>query len=146
MNVGQICSRDVDLVEMEESVRDAARRMLERQVGTLLAVDAAERPIGLITDRDLAIRVLATGKDPAATPVRDVVTAPLRTVREDASVVDAVAAMRAGACRRLPVVDAAGKLAGIVSLDDVISTFAEELAAIARLLEREAPHPAANPR
>jgi len=141
MNVGQICSRDVDLVELDESARDAARRMLERQVGTLVVLDKSERPAGIVTDRDLALRVIAAGKAAEATPVGDIVSAPVRSIVEGASLDDAIAMFRDGACRRLPVVDATGRMVGIVSLDDVLETFAEELRRIACLLEREAPHP-----
>jgi len=142
MSVGRICLRDVDLAEVGESALDAARRMRERRVGTLLVLNDAERPIGLVTDRDLALRVLAAGRDPATTPVGDVMTPDPRVVSEETRIEDALSLMRSGSVRRLPVVDRQGKLVGILSLDDVLALLAEEFALIGGLLERVTPHPA----
>ena len=141
MNVGDMCCRDVDLVDLDETAADAARRMLKRNVGTLVALDAEGRPIGLVTDRDLVIRVLAADKTPSRSAMRDVLSAPVRTLPEDAGIDKAVALFRAGSCRRIPVVDAGGKVVGILSLDDVLVLLAEQLGLIAGLVEREAPHP-----
>jgi len=140
LNVGTICSRDVDLVDPDETAREAARRMQARGVGTLLVLDAARKPCGIVTDRDLAVRVLAEGKDPATTCVRDVLSAPVHVVTEGATLDDAVRKMRGARCRRLAVVGGGGELVGIVSLDDVLSIVAEQLRAVAGLLESEAPH------
>jgi signal-transduction protein with cAMP-binding, CBS, and nucleotidyltransferase domain len=68
MSVGRICIREVDTVGPKESALDAARRMRERQVGTLVVVDGRARPMGLITDRDIAMRVVAGGCEGARTP------------------------------------------------------------------------------
>jgi CBS-domain-containing membrane protein len=73
--------------------------------------------------------------------MRDVLSAPVRTLPEDAGIDKAVALFRAGSCRRIPVVDAGGKVVGILSLDDVLVLLAEQLGLIAGLVEREAPHP-----
>ncbi|MBX6313776.1 MAG: CBS domain-containing protein, partial [Isosphaeraceae bacterium] len=67
MSVGRICTRYVDLADAKETVQAAARRMLERKVGTLVILDAAKVPVGLLTDRDLVLRVLAQGKGPRPT-------------------------------------------------------------------------------
>jgi CBS domain-containing protein len=67
MPAGRICPREVDLAEPGESVPEATRRVRERRVGTLVIVDDAGRPVGLLTDRDLALRVVAAGGDPRAT-------------------------------------------------------------------------------
>ena len=68
MSVGRICTRYVDLADPEETVQAAARRMLERKVGTVVILDPAKRPVGLLTDRDLVLRVLAQGQDPRRPP------------------------------------------------------------------------------
>lgn len=140
LDVGKICSRDVDLVDTDESAYAAAKRMQARGVGTLVAVDAERRPCGIVTDRDLVIRVLATNRDPETTWVRDLLSAPVHQVSTDAALEDAVRAMRRAHCRRLVVVDAEHRLAGIVSLDDVLAIMAEQMHAVAALLESEAPH------
>ena len=140
LNVGKICSRDVDLAQSDESVHDLAKRMLTRRVGTLVVVDDEHHPTGIVTDRDLVLRVLATAKDPETAWARDVVTSPVHVVHENGSLEDAVRTMRAERCRRLVVVGAGGKLVGIVSLDDVLAILAEQMRGVAALLESEAPH------
>ena len=80
MSVGQICQREVDLVEVGETVRVAAHRMGSRNVGSLVVVDRARRPIGVVTDRDLTLRVLARDFDPRETLVGEVMTAKPRTI------------------------------------------------------------------
>jgi CBS domain-containing protein len=140
MSVGRICIRDVDTVGPNESAFDAARRMRERQVGTLVVVDDQARPMGLITDRDIAMRVVAAGCEGARTPVIDVMTPMPTAVLEDTSLESALGHMRIGRMRRLPVVNGAGTLVGIITLDDVLALLAEEFSLIGGLLEREAPH------
>ena len=140
LDVGKICCRDVDLVEIGESAYTAAKRMEARGVGTLVALDDSRRPCGIVTDRDLVTRVLATSRDPETTWVRDLVSVPVHEVREDTSLEDTVRAMRSAHCRRLAVVDAQRRLVGIVSLDDVLANMAEQMHAVAALLESEAPH------
>ncbi|MBV8268802.1 MAG: CBS domain-containing protein, partial [Planctomycetaceae bacterium] len=139
MSVGRICTRYVDLADPEETVQAAARRMLERKVGTLVILDQAKRPVGLLTDRDLVLRVLALGQDPRQTSVGEVMTKEPKTVTEGTPIEQALALMRSGACRRLPVVAGDGTLVGLVSLDDILSLLAEELREVGTLVEREMP-------
>jgi CBS domain-containing protein len=143
MSVGRICLRDVDIAEGGESVLEVARRMRDRLVGTIVVVDGEGRPVGLVTDRDLTVRVLADGKDPRTTRVEAAMTREPKVVSEETPIEAALARMRAGAFRRLPVVNRDGKLVGILSLDDVLALLAEEFGQIGALLERETPHPAA---
>jgi CBS domain-containing protein len=139
MSVGRICQREVDLVDGDETAQEAARRMRERGVGTLVVLDAAKRPLGIVTDRDLALRIVADAKDPTQTPIAAVMVRMPRTIAQDAPIESALALMKAGPYRRLPVVDENGALCGIVSLDDVLQLLAEELALIGKLVEREEP-------
>ena len=139
MSVGRICNRDVDTAHYDEAVLDSARRMRDRQVGTVIVVDDM-RPVGILTDRDLTVRVLAGGLDPQATRVSEVMTPSPTTIGEDESIETAVGYMRAGRFRRLPVVGRDGRVVGILALDDVLELVAEELADIGQLLKREAPH------
>lgn len=138
MTVGRICSREVDLVEPDETVHAAAQRMLQRNVGTLVVVDEARRPVGIVTDRDLTLRVLAKGLDDA-TLVDEVMTPLPQTIRLDAPIARALAAMRAANVRRLPVVDPEDSLIGILSLDDVLLATIEELVAVGGIIEGEGP-------
>jgi CBS domain-containing protein len=139
MSVGRICIRDVYLARREESVCEAARRMEQQGVGMLLVLDDTRRPIGLVTDRDLAIRVVAAGRDPRRVTVDAVMTMHPHTVSESTPIETALSLMRSGAFRRLPVVDEEGRLAGVVTLDDVFALLTEEFASIRELLERTAP-------
>ncbi len=146
MSVGRICTRYVDLADPEETVQAAARRMLERKVGTLVILDPAKRPVGLLTDRDLVLRGLAQGKDPRQTSVGEVMTTEPKTVTEGTPIEQALALMRSGAFRRLPVVGGDGTLVGLVSLDDILSLLAEELREVGTLVEREMPSGTENTR
>ncbi|HXJ37588.1 MAG TPA: CBS domain-containing protein [Candidatus Eisenbacteria bacterium] len=139
MTVNDLCRRDVDTVTYDQSALDAARCMRDRQVGSVVVVDA-HRPVGILTDRDLTVRVLAAGLDPGTTRVSEVMTPSPTTVREDVTIVDAVGAMRAGRFRRLPVIRSNGHLVGILALDDVLAMAADELAQVGPLLRRESPH------
>jgi CBS domain-containing protein len=138
--VGRICCRDVDTIDRRETVTNVARRMAARGVGTLVVLDDRERPLGLITDRDLAVRVLAETRDPATTPVEAVMTREPKTVTEDTPIEDALALMKSGGFRRLPVIDRSGKMIGMFSLTDVLALSAEEFTMIGGILERERPH------
>jgi CBS domain-containing protein len=140
MSIGRICSRDVDTADKQDSVLEAARRMRARQVGTLVVVDGQGRPMGLLTDRDIAMRVVAVGGDPSRTPVTEIMTAMPAVVLESASIESALGDMRVGRLRRLPVVNGEGLLVGIITLDDILTLLAEEFALIGGLIEREAPH------
>jgi CBS domain-containing protein len=123
----------------DESVQSAAQRMQARRVGTLVVIDSDQKPIGLVTDRDLAVRVVAAGRDPQATTVDQVMSPAPITIREETSIETSLTRMRSGACRRLPVVDQDGKLVGLVSLDDILELLSEEFQQIGELLEEEAP-------
>ena len=139
MSVGRICIRDVDLAEPNESVQIAARRMNSRKVGTLMILDSNSRPVGILSDRDLAIRVVGEGLNALETTVHDVMSKAPESVCEDTAIEAALCRMRAGPYRRLPVVDNDGKLVGIVSLDDILDLLSEEFNEIGRLVRHESP-------
>jgi CBS domain-containing protein len=139
MTVGRICRRDVDLIEQDAIARVAAQRMSSRNVGTLLVVDARRHVLGLVTDRDLAVRVVGAGRDPHLTRIVDVMTPHPDTVSEETSVEDALAVMRARGVRRLPVLGPGGALAGVVSVDDILVLLAQEFGELSRLIEHSSP-------
>jgi CBS domain-containing protein len=129
----------VNLAAPDESVRSAAHRMGKEGVGTLVVLDHRRRPIGLVTDRDLVVRVIAAGHDPITTPIGEIMTREPRVIDESSPIESALGMMRARGVRRLPVVDRRGKLVGILSLDDVLALLAEELAQIGGVLARQNP-------
>lgn len=145
MALGRICTREVDLAEPGDSVWQAAERMRQRTVGSLLILNVRRQPEGILTDRDLVVRVLAAGKDPQTTTVGEVMTRRLKTIREDASIEVALSEMREGCFRRLPVVDRLGELVGLVTLDDLLLLLTEEMTQIGAVLQSETPAAAALP-
>jgi CBS domain-containing protein len=143
MSVERICQCEVDVAEVGETVLSVAERMRQRTVGCVVVLNDAQEPIGILTDRDLVVRVLADGKDPFATRVEEVMTKGPRTASEGTAIEEALGLMRSGAFRRLPVVDRKGKLIGILTLDDLLMLLAEEFTQVGQLLQRETPRAAA---
>lgn len=134
MTIGEICCRKVDLAELFESVQTAAQRMAAGKVSTLVVVDDDRVPIGLITDRDLTVRVLANGKDPKQTNVHDVMTRHVQAITEDRSVETAMEVMRGGPFRQLVVVDEDGRLVGVADIDHILEVLAAEFSSIGKLI------------
>ena len=140
-NLGTVASRVVIVITGDASVCEAARLMREHHVGSLVVVGSAgedPRPVGLVTDRDLIVEVLAQEVDPKLVKVADVMSPQkLVTAKEDDAVFDAIEAMGRSGVRRVVVVDSAGKLVGIVSMDDLIALLADELRSMAKALDVE---------
>ena len=103
----------------EASVMQAARIMRDRDTGDVVVTDSRGRVNGILTDRDIVTRVIASGRDPALTAIGNVLTPTPVTVQPDTEASVAVALMREHAVRRLPVVDDGATLIGIVSLGDL---------------------------
>lgn len=139
MTIGKICQRDVDLADCHESARVAAERMEARNVGSLVVLDREESPIGILTDRDLALRVVARGRNPDEVLVDDVMTPFPDTVQCDTPIENVLELMRVHGVRRLPVVESDEQLIGIVSLDDILLLLAQEFAQVRQLLEKSSP-------
>jgi CBS domain-containing protein len=146
MSVERICQRDIDTARPDESCFQAAERMHQRTSGALVVVDHANVPIGIVTDRDLTVRVIAAQRDPYTTSVREVMTPRPKTVSEMTEIESVLSLMQAGEFRRVPVVNDLGHLVGIVTLDDVLLLFSEGFTLIGRLLEQETPQAAAMPK
>jgi CBS domain-containing protein len=146
MSVGKLCVRKVDTAEPSESVAVIAERMRQRSVGTLVVVNHLGQVVGIITDRDLVVRVLAKGLNPTTTFLHEVMTVAPKTIGEKTPLETALLIMRTGRFRRVPVVDSHYGLVGIVTLDDVLILLAEEFTQIGRLLKRETPRAIANQR
>ncbi|MCA9140008.1 MAG: CBS domain-containing protein [Planctomycetales bacterium] len=139
MSIGRICTRTVDVAAPDETTQTAAERMKSRKVGTLVVVDNQQRPIGIVTDRDLAVCVVAQGLDPRTTEIETVMSKVPESVTEDTPIESALAIMRRGCHRRLPVVDDDDQLLGLVTLDDILTLLSEEFQEIGQLLQKESP-------
>jgi CBS domain-containing protein len=100
-------------------LRDVARLMVEHDCGQIPVVDADNRPVGVVTDRDIAVRVVAAGKDSASATAADAMSTPCKSVSSGTSLYDTTCLMEAEKVRRIPVTDADGRLAGIVSIADL---------------------------
>ena len=113
-----VMTRHVEVTHPDASLKDAAAKMADLDVGVIPVCDG-ERLVGMLSDRDITVRGVARGADPSSTPVRDVMTGSVRYVFEDEPVERAMSTMRRGKIRRLPVLDANKRLAGIVALGDL---------------------------
>jgi CBS domain-containing protein len=141
MTAGQLCSRIVASVAPDESVRVAAQRMAEFDVGTLVVLkeNRGSHAVGVVTDRDIVLRCLAERLDPSETPVSEIMTSSVETISNDASIEDALAKMGTAGTRRIVVTGEGDRVAGVLSLDDVLALIARQTAAIGRLLEKQQP-------
>lgn len=140
MNIGEICSRVVVFARKTMPLSDAAKLMREHHVGSLVVIDGEDReriPVGIITDRDIVVEVLAAGLDYREVTVGDIMATELMTAREQDSMLDVLRAMRRGGIRRMPVVTASGSLAGIVTVDDLLEIVAEELGDLVKAIASE---------
>jgi len=142
MSAGRICSRVVVTALPDELVRAAARRLAEQDVGTLIVLknEGSQEAIGIVTDRDIAIRSVAGSLDPDRTPVSAIMTKPVRVIDEEMPIEHAILRMAEAGARRLVVTGKKGELVGVLSLDDVIGLLTDEVAPIGRLLEAQEPH------
>lgn len=138
MKVREFFSPNVALAESGASLREASLLMRDRHVGALVVVDKKDgvtRPVGILTDRDIVVAVLAVpGARPEGIRVADAMSTNLAVTREDDGIFEAVQRMSERAVRRLPVVGPDGGLKGIVTLDDVLRVLATELGQLAEAL------------
>ncbi|MDX1489329.1 MAG: CBS domain-containing protein, partial [Acidiferrobacterales bacterium] len=133
MLVGEYCNRDVVIVEKGCSVREAAGLMRTQHVGDLIVIEerAGKRiPVGIITDRDIVLEVIAKDVDLDVVAVGDVMSFELTKASEEDEVLEAVKLMRAKGVRRVPVVGRQGALVGILAVDDLIELLQELVADI----------------
>lgn len=124
MRVGSFCNRDPVTITRDAEIREAARRMRTHHVGALVVAEEG-RPVGIVTDRDLVVEVLAQEVPDDTLTVGDVMTREVGTVGEREGLSEALVRMGELGVRRLPVVDDEGCLIGLVSLDDILECYAE---------------------
>jgi CBS domain-containing protein len=122
MKAKDIMTKNPKCVTPETSVREAARLMKEEDVGVLPVVDrdGSDRLVGIVTDRDIAIRHVAEGHDSSSCPVREAMTSNVRTARENDDVNDVMDVMGKEQIRRIPVINERGSLIGIVAQADIV--------------------------
>jgi CBS domain-containing protein len=140
MDVNLICNHNVATIGQSQGVLDAAALMREEHVGDLIVVETranAQVPVGILTDRDIVVGVIAKRVAPDEVTVGDAMTRNLLTVREDASIEFALREMRRHGVRRAPVVRANGDLVGVIAVDDIIEHIAKQLGSLAELIRLE---------
>ena len=131
MKVIDMAVHDVATISADKSITECAAQMRSEHVGSLVIVDE-QKPIGMITDRDIAIEVVALQKDAINTKVSDVMTTPVVTAQFDESMVVALARMREFGIRRLPIVDHEGKLVGVISNSNLVEELSSLLEGLVR--------------
>ncbi|SOD41399.1 CBS domain-containing protein [Nitrosovibrio sp. Nv4] len=137
MPIGEICNRDVVFLRRDDTVLEAAKLMRKHHVGDVVVVeerDGVRVPVGIVTDRDLVVEIMATELDHTVITVGDIMEQELITVKESVGIFEAVQYMRSKTVRRLPIVDETGALLGILTLDDLLELLSEELLAISKLI------------
>ncbi|HEX5462037.1 MAG TPA: CBS domain-containing protein [Steroidobacteraceae bacterium] len=140
MNAGSVCKRGVVTVAPTDDLVAAAHLMREKHVGYLIVAESAvhnRRVIGVLTDRDIVVAVLAQEVDAHEVKVGDVMTRDPLLIDEGQSIEAVLRHMREAGVRRVPVVDRAGALAGVLSIDDVLERIAEQLINIAGSIRNE---------
>ena len=136
MRIGEICTSDTICCTRDETVQGAAMLMRRHHVGDLVVVDhddGGNVPVGILTDRDIVMAVIAPGLDPASLLAGDIMSDDLLTASDNDDVVETIQHMRQRGIRRVPVVNANGNLSGIVSVDDLLEFLAEEMSELSRI-------------
>ncbi|HET9923242.1 MAG TPA: CBS domain-containing protein [Methylomirabilota bacterium] len=131
--LGRICTKPVVTASAQMTVDQAARAMRSKNVGALVVVNAG-RPVGMLTDRDVAVEVVAKGMDPDTVRVGDVMGKKPVTIREELGILDAAKVFAKTGVRRLPVVTKSGVLVGIIAVDDLIMLLGNEMGHVAGAL------------
>ena len=140
MSIGEFCSRDVVIVQKGANALEAAKLMRQYHVGDVVVVmgkDDKTVPVGILTDRDIVIELVAEQVDPESVSVGDVMSDHLLIISESDELLDTIEQMRSKGVRRAPVVSKEGELVGILTLDDVLDVLAEALNDLVLLTGRE---------
>ncbi len=136
MSLERICTKTVVTISPDATVLEAAKLMHSKHVGCLVVLNDS-RPIGILTDRDIVVKTIATGEKPEVALVRTAMTATPTTVNVNYDLLDAVRLMRERGVRRLPIVNEHRHLLGIVTLDDLLVAFSAEVGELAGAIHRE---------
>ena len=140
MKIGEICSRSVITVAEDASILDVVKEMRRHHVGDVIVTkrdDGSEKPLGIITDRDIVIELLAEEVALDTVDVGDVMTMTLVTAPHDADVFETLRFMGIKGVRRIPVLDDDGSLYGVLSADDIMRVLTKELTFIAEISPRQ---------
>jgi CBS domain-containing protein len=140
MLVSELFTSAVVRTSLSTTLQDAAKLMRRRHVGALVVTDEGlerDRPLGIVTDRDIVIKAVAEGRSVQQATVGEIMTQALATVLRTDTIVQALELMRTRGVRRLAVAEPTGELAGIVSMDDIVDRLAAEVGAMHGILGNE---------
>ena len=129
MSLQKFCERPIITISPEQSVVDACRLLREKNVGCLIAVENGKLS-GILTDRDVALKVTGEKKDPQQIKVRDIMTADPMRIAVSKTLHDLTSLMYAHHIRRVPIVEGGDKVIGLVTLDDLVMLLGQEMADI----------------
>ena len=138
MSLGNMCRREIICVNLGTTVREAVKLMEEKNVGCVIVI-GSDKPVGMLTDRDILLRVMSKGLDPQRTTVENVMSKNIVALREDMGLFEALEQVKGKSMRRFPIVDGNGALKGIMTLDDIIFLLGKEMADVSSIIEREGP-------
>jgi CBS domain-containing protein len=140
MPIGEVCVRQVVIGSIDTPVLEGAKLMRQHHAGNIVVtnnLDGHRTPLGIVTDRDLVLEVMAEDLDPKKLTLGEIMSTDLITVAESQGIYQTVQLMRAKGVRRAPVVDDKGGLVGIIAVDDLLQLLAEELSELAKLVTKE---------
>jgi CBS domain-containing protein len=141
MPIERLIRRPVKTLPPDATCEEAAKLMRDENIGAVVVADEA-KPLGVVTDRDLVVRVIAAGEPPEKVQLRDVMSGEPIFLGDKRSLDQAIAAMRDRAIRRLPIIDAEGQLEGLVSMDDLLVLLIDQLSGLAQAVRKEIEPPA----
>ncbi len=138
MTVYACAQTNVVSVKPDATVQFVAELMKEKNIGCVVVTEN-HKPVGIVTDRDIALRGVSLCGDPEEALIESVMSTDILTIRKDAGIFDAIQEMKSAGVRRMPIVDSAGRLVGLLTVDDLIRLLAREMADIARIIGKESP-------
>ncbi len=138
MTIYTVCQTNVVSVSPQTTIAFVSDLMKEKKIGCVIITEN-HKPVGIVTDRDLAIRVDLTNNETSSHEISTIMTTDVSTIRKDTGIFEAVQVMKSSKVRRLPVVDMGGRLVGLITVDDIIRLLARELSEIARVIGNESP-------
>jgi CBS domain-containing protein len=139
MSITEFCKGPVITASPDDQVLHAARLMRDNNVGSIVVLEGG-RPVGMLTDRDIMLRMIEHGSKWPEITVREVMTANPVTVNEQTGILELIRLMKKTAVRRFPVIDDGGKLSGIITLDDLIELLGMEMADLGNAVSFEVGH------
>ena len=140
MLVGEVCNREVVIAGREITILEAAKLMRKHHVGDVVVIEKhgdEQAPVGILTDRDIVVELLAEEVDLSAVNIGDVMSFELVVAKEDDSLLDTLQQMQAKGVRRIPVVNQRGGLVGLLAMDDLVELASEQLSAMVKLIKTE---------